>query len=281
LAFSPDGKWLGVGGYELILLDTTGGQPASELSLDDPIWKFAFIRGGEAILCMQHASKKWLVYNLATGKQRTRKCETTCAAEMVSDREGKTVYLCGDAPDDSKGSAIWRVSVSDLNEWKAFGKVTDWLRYLAISADGSRLAARGVDSVRVWDNADEKLPDRPKINVKLRGAVASFALTHDGKLLAIADSYGLTLWSTGNGKQVVRSGQHRRCVTGVACSPTRPLIVTGDNAGNIFVWDTTGRVLKRYAWGLDIVRMITFDHEGLRVAAADIRGKVVVWDVDV
>jgi WD40 repeat protein len=114
----------------------------------------------------------------------------------------------------------------------------------------------------------------------LRDRVHDFALTHDGKLLAVADGYALTLRDSANGKQVARSGQHRRAVTAVACSPKQPLLVSGDKTGKVFLWDTTGRVLKRYDWGLGEVYGLTFDADGLRAAAVDASGKVVVWDID-
>jgi WD40 repeat protein len=280
LVFSPDGKWLGISGKKLLLLDTTGSQPPRDLSLGDYRWNFAFIHGGKTILCLPHASML-LEYDLATGQQRTYQIEKGYACGMAVDREGKTIYLCFDPPSYRGNSTIRRVPVLELNSWKSLGTETDYLRYPAISANSSSLAALGRNGIRVWDIAAGKLPRRAKIRVKSKGAVNNFALTYDGQLLAVADSYTLTLWNTLNGKRVAHSGQHRRGVAVVACSPTQPLIVTGDAAGKVFLWDTTGKVLKRYAWGLKDVVAITFDTEGLRAAAADCTGKVVIWDVDV
>jgi WD40 repeat protein len=280
LAFTPDGKWLALSGEILTLLDTSGGQRPKELPFSDYRCNFAFIRGGETIVSLSHDSQL-MECDLATGKQRTQAIEKGFARALVSDREGETLYLCVAGTTGNGSSMIRRVPVSNLSSWKAFGTVVDYLCTPVISADGSHLVAGGRDGIRIWDVADGNLPRRAKVKVQSKCAVDDCALTHDGRLLAVADRYALSLWSTVNGKRVVHSGQHRRAVAVVACSPTQPLIVTGDAAGKVFLWDTTGKVLKRYVWGLKDVLAITFDFDGLRAAAADSTGKVVVWDVDV
>jgi hypothetical protein len=59
------------------------------------------------------------------------------------------------------------------------------------------------------------------------------------------------------------------------------MFATGDTGGQVFLWDHTGRVLTRYDWGLGEVYAMCFAPDGLRCAAIDRAGKVVVWDVDV
>ena len=119
---------------------------------------------------------------------------------------------------------------------------------------------------------------------KLGSYVDGIALSADGTRLATIGNRGVTLWDLANGapaREVFRSGKHRRGVTAVACNPTKSVLVTGDTAGQVFLWDDTGRVLTRFDWGLGDVYGLTFAPDGLRCAAADAKGKIVVWDVDV
>jgi WD40 repeat protein len=279
MAFSPDGRWLALNGKPFTLLDTTGKQEPKELPLGDFRWAFAFARGGEAIAYLPDASML-TEYDLATGRERTGRVEKGYACGMAADRYGETLYLAVGPYLHGGASTIRVVGVSDLKPRASFGKVTDDLRGLLISANGTRLACHGRQHIRVWDITDGKRPQRAAIEVMPKGGLSDFDLTRDGELLAVADSYALSLWDTTSGKRVAHSGQHRRAVTAVACSPKQPLLITGDSAGNVFLWDTAGRVVKRYDWGLAEVRTLTFDHDGLRAAAADLTGKIVIWDVD-
>jgi WD40 repeat protein len=158
---------------------------------------------------------------------------------------------------------------------------------LTLTIDGRRLAGCHSWSVGVWDLTEPDGSERGWVRVaagKIGNHVQGCALSADGTRLATVTNRGLTLWDvTGDvpACEVFRSGKHRRAVTAVACSPTRPLIATGDTAGNVFLWDHAGNVLNRYDWGLDEVYPLAFAPDGLRCAAADAEGKVVIWDVDV
>ncbi len=49
----------------------------------------------------------------------------------------------------------------------------------------------------------------------------------------------------------------------------------------MFLWDDELHDLKRYDWKMADLQGICFAADGLRCAAVDSKGKVVVWDVDV
>jgi len=48
----------------------------------------------------------------------------------------------------------------------------------------------------------------------------------------------------------------------------------------VFYWDAKGNVTRRFEWGLEKIAVLRFSPDGLRCAAADVTGKVVIWDVD-
>jgi WD40 repeat protein len=148
------------------------------------------------------------------------------------------------------------------------------------SADGRKLAiadqyAEG-KPVRVWDIEN---PDAPPVEVIPKGKQRGFALSHDGSRLGIATTKGASLWDATNGSEIFTSGKHRCALSAVCFHPTRPLMTTGDNSWNVFLWDFTGRVLTRHSWGTGVIHALAFSPDGLRCAAAETY-HVVIWDLD-
>jgi WD40 repeat protein len=279
-----------VGALPYTLLDTTGGTQRKLPELGLGSWAWALVRGGAAVAHIP-SSDYVSVFDLSSGQSETRWVKKGSVRGMATDRTGETLYLSVGASNFERRSVIRVVGTADMKPVAEFGDVSDYLGRLALSADGRRLAAySGSDynaslrdpnpAVRAWDVSDGRRPERALTRIEPTNPVNDFALSHDGKLLAVADGRALALHGTSPGDGFRRSGQHRRAVTAVACSPTQPLIVTGDKGGQVFLWDTDLRVLKRYGWGLEEVYAVAFAPDGLRVAAVDASGKVVVWDVD-
>jgi WD40 repeat protein len=120
---------------------------------------------------------------------------------------------------------------------------------------------------------------RPDIALA-KNKVTRFVLSADGSRLVTVGSRGITMWNADTGQQLWASGKHRCGVQVAAFCPTRLLLATGDNAGLIFLWDATGRVLTRYDFGLQNASGLAFAPDGLRCAAAG-TDSVVLWDIDV
>lgn len=279
MAFSPDGRFLVIDAKALTLLDTAGGPTRTFPELGILSYGIAFVLNGAAIACTPFGGGVQ-VLDLATGKARKHEPKGVyphaVAAVPTADAFYVSVY-------NFEGKSDLRVfGAADLKQRAAFAAMDDKVDRLAISADGKRLAGRaGWRTLRVWNVGRPKLPARPAIKVDAKTQPNDFALSADGSRLAAGDSYALYVWDTASGERVVHSGKHRRGVMSVACCPTKPVIATGDNAGNVFLWDHTGRVLTRFDWGLTHVSGLAFAADGLRCAAIDGTGKVVVWDVDV
>jgi WD40 repeat protein len=288
LAFSPDGLYLGVGSIPYTILDTTGRNPPEKIKLAKYAWGYCFVRGGQRLVYLTDGRELGF-HDRDTGKTVTRRFQRGFARDLVTSADGKALYMI--VWPDGRHSAnrilseVWMLDPGTMHRRAAFARHPGISERLAVSADGSRLATYEggpVDRfIRVWNIAGGKLPKRAVVRVKPRIQVDRFALSCNGSRLAAVSSRGLTIWDTKSGEEVIHSGKHRRSVTAVACSPNRPTLVTGDNAGKVFLWDTAGRVLKRYDWGLSNVYHVAFAPDGLRAAAVDATGKVVVWDVDV
>jgi WD40 repeat protein len=287
IAFSPDGRFLAASGGAVTLLDTTGERPPADLDLGYYPSAFAFVRGGRAIAYLEYMHE-FKVYDLKSGRTRTRPVEGGHAIDLVADGTGRTLYLCHQSAGCTTNSCVQVVAASDLKRRATFGRLKgEYFRNVVVSADSRRLATASWTSaepssiqVRVWRIDGPKLPARPAVRVEVPHPLHSLALSHDGARLATASRTAVSQWDTTTGKRVAHSGAHKRVLTAVAFSPTRPVLVSADKAGNVFLWDAPGKVLKRYDWGLQWVRALAFAPDGLRCAAVDETGKVVIWDVD-
>jgi hypothetical protein len=289
LRFTPDGATLAIGGLPYVLLDLTAGAQRNLHKLGLGSWGWALVRNGAAVAHLP-SSTEVQIYDIETERVSRHTVENGSARGIAIDRSGGLLYLSVGAPGLRPESEI-RVATADMAPRGAFGAVGDYLGKLVLSADEGTIAAscgnwnaalRGDNfSFRVWNIANENRPSRARAQIRPRDPVNSFALSADGSRLAVAESSALSLWDTTSGKQVVRSGKHRRGVLAVACNPTKPLLVTGDTAGNVFLWDHAGNVMTRYDWKLREVHGLCFAPDGLRCAAVDAQGKVVIWDVDV
>jgi WD40 repeat protein len=279
MSFSPDGRWLALDGKPFTLLDTTGQEPPAQLPLGGFRRGFVFVRGGSAIAYLPD-SRSLHEYELATRQQRQLKLEDGYSNSITADPSGETLFLNFNRYTSRAPHAIRVMSARDFQTRGEFGAVSDNLHSLAPSADGQWLAATSYHRVRAWKIGGAKLPARAALCATPRSGAIDFALSANGQYLAIVSSRGLELWDTRSGYLEMFSGKHRRSVTAVACCPTQPVLVTADNAGQVFLWGHTGCVLNRYDWNLGEVRCLCFPPDGLRCAAVNATGKVVIWDLD-
>jgi WD40 repeat protein len=284
LVFAPDGRTLFVGADALTLLDTTDG---SSRALPDvkPYWGFALARGGTAVAVGDIGEIR--LFDLDGGPLGN--CELPGNfPHMLAGNARADVLFVTDYRFRKPSIRVFGTGAAleapgfGLEERGQFATLQRDMYRLALSADGRWLVSESDDLMRVWNVGRKALPTTPTARMKVRSwyFVQDFALSADGALLIAVNSQGVELWDAARGKQVLRSGKHRRGVTAVACHPLKPQFATGDTGGNVFLWDHTGRVLARFAWGLKHVCGLTFAPDGLRAAALGANGKVVIWDLD-
>lgn len=277
--FSPDGRHLVVSSATFTLLDTTGREPPKQF----PGGGDSFVFVGEATVAFalsQHRIGYPLgALDLTTGQMTPAQVRKWWPRGFARGPGGKTFYLSVTA-ETYTGPAELRVYGADLKLRATVGKTDEEAYELASSADGRWVAAKSIESVQVWNVGGTKGVREPTVRVPVTAYGEGIALSADGGRLAIATQQALKVWDTASGKSVFVSGKHRRAVRSVAWCPTRPLIATGDSAGNVFFWDGEGNVLARYNWELKVVSNLCFVPDGLRCAAMDTEGRIVVWDVD-
>jgi WD40 repeat protein len=297
LAFSPDGRALVVGSRPFARIDPASGRIETLWvpEIESSSTSFSFVDGGNAIaFAIYRFNEGFLVRTSDTGLTRQQRVGNAFVSALVAHPRAGALFVAVASLDDE--GAVRSYALAPKARGKTFFKSRRGaIDQLVISADGRWLAgsARSAE-VFVWRLDGDRVPARVTATVSvpkpapLIALSASdpkpaplIALSADGARLAVVGSFGVAVRDILKRKEAFRSTQHRRAVTAVAYNPTKPVLTTGDVVGNVFLWDHTGRVLTRYDWGLDEVYGLAFAPDGLRCAAVDAAGKVVIWDVDV
>ncbi|MBY0456862.1 MAG: WD40 repeat domain-containing protein [Gemmataceae bacterium] len=269
LAFCPDGRFLAAGS-QLSLVDTVGGEVRSPADLNLGFCSFAFLPGGSARLLVSRFGH-FESLDLGTGERQSFPVSGG-VIDFAIDPAGNRLFAFA-------GNRLCMAPLADPAQLTPFAEENLRVYQLTISADGRRLAGYCGGSSRVWDVGGAELPSRG--GATLTGSSRGFALSADGTRLASVFGTSLSVWDADTGAEVWRSGKHRRAVMAVAYNLARPLLATGDNLGKVFLWDAGCRVVNKYDWELGSVAGLAFAPDGLRCAAVDADGKLVIWDVDV
>jgi WD40 repeat protein len=148
---------------------------------------------------------------------------------------------------------------------------------VAISPDGSRLAAGSRRRVHVWDLRTGAQLWQAKVG-GWPGRVRGVAFSSDGSRLATAsDDKTARVWDATTGSQLLQV-QHTKAVWGVAFSPDGSRLATASFDKTARVWDAaTGSQLfqvqhTKAVWG------VAFSPDGSRLATASVDKTARVWD---
>jgi WD40 repeat protein len=272
LMFSPDSRFVAVRGWILTLVDTMGG-PMQRLETIETAWcAAAFLPDGNIVSA--ESGKKVAFYDLPSASKRELAWSESRITGLAAAGANRVFAALGSHPQ------TFIVPITDFVQGAPIGEVRAPVQRLVASADGRWLAAQSGKILRLWNLGKAKVPKRGSCRVEVKTWVSDFALSANGSRVAAVDGSGLHIWDTATGERVAFSGKHRRAVSAVACSPVKPVIATGDPTGQVFLWNHAANLLTRYDWGLGEVYALAFAPDGLRCAAVDAKGKVVVWDVD-
>jgi WD40 repeat protein len=147
----------------------------------------------------------------------------------------------------------------------------------ALSPDGSVLAIGADAKVMLCDTA----ADARRIEIPTHmGANIVLAFSRDGKMLAVAGDRSLTILDTATGHDLAGTVPALPGVTSVVFSPDGHALATGDNRGQLRIWDlTTGQERAATRAHNDRVSCLDFSSDGRKLVSASIADRAPrIWD---
>ena len=242
-------------------------------------------------------AKRWFAYAVDTNQLLVRKADDDIVLLAVASGEETRLthgeYESGDISADgtlvvlTRGETsveVWQIQPAAVQKLKTLETAFPVRNGLAISADGNVIAAaegtyhEGHQTViEVWYPLQEG-PAR-RINTGTILGVWNLLFSPDGTMLAVDSQHqaqsGIRVWEVETGRQLLsRDGFEAYWTRALAFSPTSGTLVSGDEGGNLVLWDIrTDDAVWRETYPTGI-QSIAFSPNGESVAVA-------LWDATI
>ena len=292
--YSPDGKFLAAGSYQIVTLWTapTGTVLKSLTGHVGPV--LSLVVAPDGLTAYSGGQDKTIrVWNLADGKLLRTLIGPVPVTAVAVAHGGKTLVS-----GSSDGTIRW-LDAADGRERLLLKGHTATVVDLAVlpdSAGGLRIVSASEDSTaRIWTIAAQtdgagggaKTGKKPAESPPLvlaghKGAVRGLALTPDGRTIFTGGDDGtVRLWGANDGKPMgspLAIG-HAGPTLAVAISSDGKMIMTGsaDKTARLIA-RSDGKVIRALAGHNGPVRGVAFSPRGDRIATADARGGLKVWE---
>ena len=281
LAISPDGKWVASGSWGSIrnvkLWDLAQGKLVRVLDgLSDSVQAVAFTPDGRHVVAASSYSKL-VIWDAASG---------AVARTIGTGRDG-TLYAMTVSPkgnvialgsgERGNGPYLWNADTGAL----IGGMGTDLRKgiYLAMTPDGSRLAAGADNGAAVWDTVSGRLVNDFGDH---KGEVSGMAISGDGRLVLTGGRDNvLKLWDVASGRLLRTLEGHDNWVERIVFAPGGRLAASGSFIdGVIKVWDLAGGnavlTLRRHR---SSIASLAFSPDGRLLLSGSWDGSVILWDL--
>ena len=160
------------------------------------------------------------------------------------------------------------------------GRHDDTVNSIAFSPDGTLLASGGDDYVlKLWNvNHKHHIATRDHITDRTRSQVKAVTFSPSGQTIATGGRHA-KLWDAHTLNQIV-TFQHHEWVWSVAFSTDGTLLATGDNSGQVNVWNLQNhRAVTQLHADADSVYTVQFSPNDQLLAGAGYAGQVKLWNV--
>jgi WD40 repeat protein len=241
-----------------------GDEPGSGTFLIDRVQGAMAIPVGSPWASAEEQRQKTIALKLASNSQYLRNqtldllpLSVLLAAESLSrypSLEADTVLR--------QGLSLLAKPISDKNQ-------ADWVYCMALSPDGTRLAAAGWNSTKSTMRVFEAKTLKEIMNITHMGLLKAVVFNHDATLLAIANRNNAEIWEIDSGREIA-SILHDSSVNGIAFSSNGSLLTTTSSDGVLRVWEIdTGKEIAN-ATLKDQLLSVAFGPEGkIRVLCGD------------
>ncbi|MDT9193453.1 NACHT domain-containing protein [Limnospira sp. PMC 1245.20] len=279
LAFSPKGDLVASGDEEgeIKLWDVKSGQSTKRFRLKRAVWAntIAFSPDGN-LLAVGSQNCLLKVWNVNSGEEIKKIKDYHDPIRSISfSPDGNLIAISGDS------SEIWILNIKTWNCQQKISGYKGWIRDISFSFDSKKLASCGADKImRIWNIETGQCIQSMQGHSK---PVRAIAFQGD-KVLSASEDQTLRFWDSQSGKCLRLIQGYTNPVWSVACSPTQPLIVSGDEDCFVRVWDLstletenlTNKVLGNHD---NLVRAVAFNCDGSLLASGSYDGTVKIWEI--
>jgi WD40 repeat protein len=159
-----------------------------------------------------------------------------------------------------------------------------WATRIALSPDGKYAVTAGMDDLRYWDLAKQKLIRNFGAN---KNGYWSVSFSSDGRRVAAgARNHKVYLFDVNTGALLCEMTGHNQEVWGALLTADGKQVISGSWDASIRVWDAaTGKEIRAFKNVRDRVRCLTLSPDGKVVAASHFAndgspGIIRLWDVE-
>ena len=212
---------------------------------------------------------------------------TAFAQEHIFFRHNGGVKTVAYSPVDSSlvasGGSGRSVNLWDLHNdtLTTLGHHADVVNSIAFSPDGQLLASGGDDhAFKLWDvPRKQHIATLDHINDRSRSPVRAVTFSSNGQLLATA-GVDVKLWDVPT-REEIATLEHGRWVLAVAFSPDGQFLATGDQIGQVNIWDVQRqRIVTQLEGDSTSVYTVKFSPDGKILASAGHDGEIQLWKVE-
>ncbi len=179
---------------------------------------------------------------------------------------------------DSRAVRLWDLQDDTVT---TLGSHADTVNAVAFSPDGQLLATGGDDyACKLWDvSLKRRIATFEHITNRNRSQIKAVDFSANGQLLATA-GVDVKLWNVQT-RAEIGTLEHGNWVLAIAFSPDGQFLATGDQNGQVNVWDVQRQQLvAQFTGDTSAVYTVKFSPDGKVLAGAGYTGEIGLWKVE-